>query len=103
MVVNYQKGQGEQMKRPDLMTFDNRSTMEKDMNLEMDYIEKNFDSFSISELYYAIQVLDGEACAVNNFVKKMYGSNAKSEVVEKWYKRKATLENRIMNMRVCIA
>lgn len=91
------------MGKPNLISLNEWEIVEKDMFHEMDYLSRHFDDFTISELYYAIQILDGEAVAVDTFVKNIYGSTAKSEAVEKWREKRSELENRIMDMRISIA
>ena len=98
------------MKQAFLITsFEACKQIEDDMLLEMEYLDKHFDDFSISELFYAMQMIDGEAHAINNYMRdvlkchKYYKEGPMTRTVESWYKKKGQLENRIMDMRISLA
>lgn len=81
--------------------------VEEDMCQEMDYLDRHFDELTISELYYAFSILDGEALAIENYCRELTkedpGFNTISDIAAKWYKKRKELNNRLLDVRVCLA
>ena len=97
------------MKNTFLITsFDACKQVEEDMALEMEYLDKHFDDFTVSEIFYAMTMIDGEAEAINKYMRdilqchKYYSEGPMTKTVESWFKKKGQLENRIMDMRITL-
>ena len=74
------------------------------MYQEMDFVRRHFDEFSISELEYALRILEGEANQLSNFIASSSASNYYLiDTYTEWEDFNEEMTERISGIRICVA
>lgn len=74
------------------------------MYQEMDYVKRHFDDFSISELEYALRILEGEANQLACYISETSGKNYYLiDTYTAWEEFNEEMVNKFSSVRICIA
>lgn len=80
--------------------------VEEDMYQEMEYLERHFDEYTISELYYAFDILDVAALTLENYCRELTKEDPRFNVISDislmWYKKRKELTERLLDCRIVL-
>ena len=86
------------------MTIQNLNFFADSMYQEMDFVRRHFDEFSMSELEYALRILEGEANQLSNFIASSSEKNYfLIDTYAEWEVFNEEMIDRISGIRICVA
>ena len=86
------------------MTIQNLNFFADSMHQEMDFVRRHFDEFSISELDYALRILEGEANQLSNFIASSSEKNYfLIDTYTEWEDFNEEMTDKISEIRICVA
>ena len=86
------------------MTVQNLNFFADTMHQEMDFVRRHFDEFSISELEYALRILEGEAnqlaCYISESSESQYFL---IDTYTAWEDFNEEMRDKFGSIRICVA